>query len=225
MIPQGIVMCKESRKILNELENLASQHDITTLVKPSEIMMADFICLKYYTNPMINMIRSKVKSIKSCQSKHFTIDYWANMIGKILYNKPGINRDYNIGIPGDVYSFECICRYLVVDYSISDAFDIYTIITTHTLSSIQNAIRIAKSNNVYNIQYIKAILDKERKIADIKREEVQKIIDREDKSNDILSRVKVINTKADMKEVVDNWEQIQENARLNTMFNNIYGGN
>lgn len=225
MIPQGMVMCRESRKILNELSGIASKYNRTTIVKPSEIMMADFVCLKYYTNPVINIIKSKIKSMKSCTSKHFNIEYWVDIVNRILYNKNGVCREYNIGIPGDITSFECICRYLVVDYSINDAYDIYMVITTHTLQSIQNAIRIAKQNNVYNIQYIKTILDKEKAVSDIRRTELQELINKENKSNSILDRVKVVNSQEDMKEVSNNWEQIQENAKLSSMFDDIYGGN
>lgn len=222
MIPQGMVMCRESRKILNELGNLASKYNITTLVTPSEIMMADFMCLRYYTNPVINIIRTRIKTMKSKNSKHFTVEYWLNVISKILYCKNGTCRDYSVGLPGNIDSFALLSKYLIVDYSIADAYDIYTMITTHTQESIRNAIRIAKQNNVYNIQYLRTIIEKERAISNIKNDKLQVLINKENDSNKILDRVKVVNTEEDMEEVKDNWEKMQENATLEKMFNEIY---
>lgn len=222
MIPQDMVMCRESRKILNELGNLASKYNITTLVTPSEIMMADFMCLRYYTNPVINVIRTRIKTMKSKNSKHFTVEYWLNVISKILYCKNGTCRDYSVGLPGNIDSFALLSKYLIVDYSIADAYDIYTMITTHTQESIRNAIRIAKQNNVYNIQYLRTIIEKERAILNIKNDKLQVLINKENDSNKILDRVKVVNTEEDMEEVKDNWEKMQENATLEKMFNEIY---
>lgn len=222
MIPQDMVMCRESRKILNELGNLASKYNITTLVTPSEIMMADFMCLRYYTNPVINVIRTRIKTMKSKNSKHFTVEYWLNVISKILYCKNGTCRDYSVGLPGNIDSFALLSKYLIVDYSIADAYDIYTMITTHTQESIRNAIRIAKQNNVYNIQYLRTIIEKERAISNIKNDKLQVLINKENDSNKILDRVKVVNTEEDMEEVKDNWEKMQENATLEKMFNEIY---
>lgn len=222
MIPQDMVMCRESRKILNELCNLASKYNITTLVTPSEIMMADFMCLRYYTNPVINVIRTRIKTMKSKNSKHFTVEYWLNVISKILYCKNGTCRDYSVGLPGNIDSFALLSKYLIVDYSIADAYDIYTMITTHTQESIRNAIRIAKQNNVYNIQYLRTIIEKERAISNIKNDRLQVLINKENDSNKILDRVKVVNTEEDMEEVKDNWEKMQENATLEKMFNEIY---
>lgn len=222
MIPQDMVMCRESRKILDELGNLASKYNITTLVTPSEIMMADFMCLRYYTNPVINVIRTRIKTMKSKNSKHFTVEYWLNVISKILYCKNGTCRDYSVGLPGNIDSFALLSKYLIVDYSIADAYDIYTMITTHTQESIRNAIRIAKQNNVYNIQYLRTIIEKERAISNIKNDKLQVLINKENDSNKILDRVKVVNTEEDMEEVKDNWEKMQENATLEKMFNEIY---
>lgn len=222
MIPQDMVMCRESRKILDELGNLASKYNITTLVTPSEIMMADFMCLRYYTNPVINVIRTRIKTMKSKNSKHFTVEYWLNVISKILYYKNGTCRDYSVGLPGNIDSFALLSKYLIVDYSIADAYDIYTMITTHTQESIRNAIRIAKQNNVYNIQYLRTIIEKERAISNIKNDKLQVLINKENDSNKILDRVKVVNTEEDMEEVKDNWEKMQENATLEKMFNEIY---
>lgn len=222
MIPQDMVMCRESRKILNELGNLASKYNITTLVTPSEIMMADFMCLRYYTNPVINVIRTRIKTMKSKNSKHFTVEYWLNVVSKILYCKNGTCRDYSVGLPGNIDSFALLSKYLIVDYSIADAYDIYTMITTHTQESIRNAIRIAKQNNVYNIQYLRTIIEKERAISNIKNDKLQVLINKENDSNKILDRVKVVNTEEDMEEVKDNWEKMQENATLEKMFNEIY---
>ena len=222
MIPQDMVMCRESRKILNELGNLASKYNITTLVTPSEIMMADFMCLRYYTNPVINVIRTRIKTMKSKNSKHFTVEYWLNVISKILYCKNGTCRDYSVGLPGNIDSFVLLSKYLIVDYSIADAYDIYTMITTHTQESIRNAIRIAKQNSVYNIQYLRTIIEKERAISNIKNDKLQVLINKENDSNKILDRVKVVNTEEDMEEVKDNWEKMQENATLEKMFNEIY---
>lgn len=222
MIPQNMVMCRESRKILDELSNLASKYNITTLVTPSEIMMADFMCLRYYTNPVLNVIRTRIKTMKSKNSKHFTVEYWLNVVSKILYCKNGTCRDYSVGLPGNIDSFALLSKYLIVDYSIADAYDIYTMITTHTQESIRNAIRIAKQNNVYNIQYLKTIIEKERAISNIKNDKLQVLINKENDSNKILDRVKVVNTEEDMEEVKDNWEKMQENATLEKMFNEIY---
>ena len=74
MIQPNIMMSREARRLLNELESLAGQYKTSTLVTPQQVYIADQITQKYYTAPILNAIKSKVKALKNRSSKHFTIE-------------------------------------------------------------------------------------------------------------------------------------------------------
>lgn len=223
MVQQNYSMSREARTIISHLDDLASQHNITQLVTPSEIMMADLLCLKYYTAPIISMINQKIKKMKKVGSKHFVPSYWLNVIDGIWYNNSSVKREYQIGLYGSIDSFGYISSYIPTDYSIKDAYEIYCMITTHTPMAVLNAIHIAKANNVYNIYYVKAVIEKEQAVANIRKQEIQSIIDKEKESDRILSKEKVHNTEDDIEMMKQNWSNTKANAELESMFNKLYG--
>lgn len=223
MIPQNMMMCKETRTLLTELELLASEHSITKLVTPSEIMMGDLLCLRFYTAPALNVIKQRIKKMKKLSSKNFETTYWIDILTKILVNQSGTMREYVVGIPGSVDSFTCVSKYLITDYSIKDAYNIYKLITTHTPEIINSAIITARNQKVYNIHYIKAIIERMNAESNIRRTEIQAIIDREERSNKILHKEKVSNTEEDVVNAINHWNSTKENAELEKKIKELYG--
>lgn len=218
-------MCRETRAVLNYLDNIAKENNVSLMVTPSEIMTGDLLCLRYYTQPILNIIANKIKKVKNKTSKQFKCEYWLNIMNKLFVNTGEVKREYQVILPPSVESFELISTYMPVDYNIKEAYMIYNTCITHTLSNIQYAVRVAQQNKVYNINYINAILKKEQAIANIKRQEIQDIIAKEDKSNVILYRPKVNNTEEEVKSAVKHWEDMKINAEIEAIFNGLYGDN
>lgn len=217
MIPQ-VMMNREARKLLESLDSLASQYSISTLVTQKQVYIAEQITQKYYTAPILNAIKSKVKQLKKKSSKHFTIEHWISVLDCMFQSNASVKRDMsNVNIIDADIGYEGFCiisKYLITDYSIQDAGTIYNIVGKYTPDRIQSAINVAKSNNVYNIQYINAILEKEQALSNIKKQGINKMRERIDNSNSILDKKLVQHSIIDMATNQYNWEQEKENAEL-----------
>lgn len=227
MIPQNLAMSREARKLLNELELMAMQHNITTIVTPSQIFVADQIVQKYYTAPILNCIKSKVKGLKNVSSKHFTVEHWVSVLDSIFVTNTSVRRENShmqiigstIGLPG----FNIISKYMITDYSLQDAEKIHQLVLKYTDMDIQKAVDIAVSNKVYNVQYISAILEREQALSNMRKEEMAKLRERAEDSNHILNKPKVEHSVLDMAVSQYNWEQAKQNAELERMLEEKFG--
>ena len=227
MIPQNLSMSRESRKILNELEILAQSNNTSTLVTPTQVYLTDQLIMKYYTAPILNAIKSKIKQLHKKSSKHFTVEHWVSVLDTIFQNNSSVKRESPItvvdtdqaGIQGFIY----ISRFLITDYSIEDAKMIFDVIHRYTPEMIKDAISKSASNKIYNIQYVNAILEKEQALSNIKKQEINKLRERADNSNSILNRQKVEHTPMDMAVSQYNWEQQRQNAELERKMQEMFG--
>lgn len=227
MIPQNLAMSRETRKLLNDLESLASQYNITTLVTPSQIYVADQLTQKYYTAPISNTIKSKVKLLKSKSSKHFTVEHWISVLDSIFASNGGVRRegsavqtiDGHTGLQG----FQLLIKYLPADYSINDAEMVYNVAHRYTEESIRNAIRTATTNRVYNIQYVNAVLEREQALSNMRKQEIDRLRERASSSNSVLNRQKVEHSAIDMAISQYNWEQAKNNADLEQRMRKMFG--
>ena len=228
MMPQKQMMSREARKLLNELEILASQYNITTLVTSGQIYTADQITIKYYTAPILNAIKSKVKCLKKKSSKHFTVEHWVPVLDSIFQNNMGVRRDGSVVQVVDAndigyQGFQLLSRYLIADYSISDAEMIYKIVHTYDSNMIHDAIRTAINNKVYNVQYVNAILEREQALSNMKKQEFQKLRERADNASSILDRHKIQHSVMEVAASQYNWEKKKENAELEKKMHEIFG--
>lgn len=221
-------MSREARKLLNDLEVLASQYNITTLVTPSQIYVADQLIQKYYTAPILNAIKSKVKSLKTKSSKHFTVEHWVSVLDSMFTNNMGVRREmsavqiidgHDIGLQG----FQLLIKYLPIDYSINDAEMIYNVVHKYTDESIRNAIRTAMTSRVYNIQYINAVLEREQALSNIRKQEINKLRERANNSNSVLDKQKVERSAIDNAISQYNWEQAKSNSELEQKMKAMFG--
>lgn len=222
MIP-NMKMCRESRIILEELDILANTYGVTNLVTPYHVYMADKIVLKYYTNPVINMIRSKMKNIKKKSSKHFTSEYWFGICETLFKDNINVKRENYIYDREDAEAFSVLSGYMLTDYGVNECKIIHMIIAENTTISIRNAINIATKNNVYNIMYVKTILDRNNAERNIGIEGIKKTVLKIDKSSKILDEQKVLNTPLDIATAQYNWKQAQDNAILEQKMRQIMG--
>jgi hypothetical protein len=203
------------------------QHNITTIVTPSQIFVADQIVQKYYTAPILNCIKSKVKGLKNVSSKHFTIEHWVSVLDSIFVNNTSVRRegsqiqaiDATIGLSG----FNIISKYMITDYGQQDADKIHQLVLRYTDIDIQKAVNIAVGNKVYNVQYISAILEREQALSNMRKEEMAKLRERVNNSNHILNRQKVEHSVLDMATNQYNWEQAKQNAELERMLEEKFG--
>ena len=163
-------MHRTSRDLLLKLENLARQNNITTIVTLGEIYQCDQLVMKYYINPVLNVIENKLKHIGKKTSKHFSIQYWVTIIETTLSNNMSVRRDnWNYVIdkntPPTIY--QLINNYMPCDYGDNDARTIFELINKYSKDMIVNAINVGKNNNVYSIQYVKAVVEKEQALSNI----------------------------------------------------------
>lgn len=227
MIPQNLAMCRESRKLLNDLDVLASEHGCSTLVTPTQIYVADQITLKYYTAPVFNAIKSKVRSMKNISSKHFTVVHWVSVLNSMFAYNSGVKRemshvhsiDDSVGNDG----FVMLSRYLVADYGLHESEMIYDIVHKYSSIMIKDAVSIATKNNVYNIQYVNAILEKDQALSNIRKQELERLRERVNKSKSILDKKKVSHTIMDVASSQHNWQETKNNAELERKLKEMFG--
>ena len=229
MIPQNLAMSREARKLLNELDTMAQNNNITALVTPSQIYVADQLTMKYYTAPILNAIKSKVNQLKNKSSKHFTVEHWVSVLNSMFQSNMGVQRDNSPvqiieGHDNGTVGFELISKFLPVDYSTVDAEIIYVICHTYTDDMIKASIRVAMENKVYNIQYIKAVLERAQALSNMKRQEIEKIRAKADNSNSVLDKQIVQHSVLDIATSQYGWEQAKANAELERKLTEKFGG-
>lgn len=221
-------MHRESRKLLQELEKLAKQNNITTIVTLGEIYQCDQLIMKYYINPVLNVINNKLKHIGKKTSKHFGIQYWVTIIETTLGNNTSVQRDNWSGIidrntPPAVY--QLINNYMPCDYGDNDTNTIIELIRKYSSDSIIKAINVGKSNNVYSIQYVKAVIEKEQALSNIHKQKIEDLASKAESAVSVLDRGKVENTIMDVASAIHNWDKAKEDAELIAQFNAMFGGN
>jgi hypothetical protein len=217
-------MCRESKRILQELEIAAQNYNIGTIVTPVHVYIADQLVLKYFAAPMINAIKSKIKNMQTRSSKHFTIDYWVPVLEHMFTMNTNARRDRSVVDIIEVtinQSLRWISAYMLTDYSLYDAETIYSIAHRYTEAMIYNAIQTARSNNVFNIQYVNAILERAMAMANIEQDKINRLADKAESSSSILDKPKVQNTPLDVATAQYNWQRLQEDAELERRFNEI----
>lgn len=215
--------------MLTELETLAQQNSTSTLVTLTQIYIAEQVTLKYYTAPILNMIKSKVKQLKKKSSKHFTIEHWVSVLDTIFASNGSVRRENSVvqlvdGNDIGNQGFQIISKYLPVDYSMNDAETIYKMVHTYEPHRVQNACHIAINNNVYNIQYVNAILEKEQALSNIKKQGIEELNKRAESATEILNKQKIQHTIMDVAASQYSWEQQKQNAELERMMNEMLGG-
>lgn len=228
MIPQNIMMSREARRLLNELDTLAGQYKTSTLVTPQQVYIADQITQKYFTAPILNAIKSKVNALKNRSSKHFTIEHWVSVLDSMFASNGSVRREgsivQSVEVDDGYLGFQSIIKYLVTDYGSRDAGEIYEIVHKYSNDMIDNAISIAKQNKVYNIQYVKAVLEKEQALSNIRQKELNNLRNKVEDSNHILNRQKVEHSVLDMATTQYDWEKAKQNAELERKMQGLIGG-
>jgi len=221
-------MSREARRLLNELDTLAGQYKTSTLVTPQQVYIADQITQKYFTAPILNAIKSKVNALKNRSSKHFTIEHWVSVLDSMFASNGSVRREgsivQSVEVDDGYLGFQSIIKYLVTDYGSRDAGEIYEIVHKYSNDMIDNAISIAKQNKVYNIQYVKAVLEKEQALSNIRQKELNNLRNKVEDSNHILNRQKVEHSVLDMATTQYDWEKAKQNAELERKMQGLIGG-
>lgn len=219
-----LAMCRESRKIFEELDRQASMNDVQGLITPAHIYICDRLICEYYTAPIINILKQRIKAVKNKEWKHFTIEYWEPVIRKSLKNAASTHRDIaGIGCDNQDGFTYIVTNYLIADYSITDAITLNKLVNNTPLASIKYACEEAKRYGVREIRYINAIIDKER----AKQEEKTRAI--ANLSNKIKGSDRLIQTQTHTHTVMDiasaqyNYEKAKENAELERKFKEAFG--
>ena len=220
-------MHRQSRELLKELEKLAKQNNITTIVTLGEIYQCDQLVMKYYISPVLNVIHSKLKHIGKKMSKHYSIQYWVTIIETTLGNNMSVQRDdwsgvIDKGAPPVIYQY--INNYMPCDYGDNDARTILDLMHRCSDDMLMKAINVGKQNNVYSIQYVKAVIEKEQALSNIKKQGIERLADKAESATSILDRGKVDNSIMDVASASYNWSKATEDAELIAQFNAMFGG-
>jgi hypothetical protein len=219
-----LMMCRESRKIFDELNRQASINDVQGIITPAHVYICDRLICEYYTAPMINILKQRIKSIKKKEWKHFTIEYWEPVIRKTLKNVIGTHRDVtDIGYDNQEAFTYVISNYLIADYSISDAVMLNRLVNNTPLVSIKYACEEAKKYGVREIRYINAIIDKEKAKQEEKVRSISMLSDRISQSDRLMQRQTHTHTMMDIASAQYNYEQAKQNAELERKFMEAFG--
>lgn len=220
-----LTMCRESRKIFDELNRQASMYDVQGIITPAHIYICDKLICEFYTAPMINILKTRIKSVKKKEWKHFTIEYWEPVIRQSLKNAPSAHRqNYDIGFDNQDGFTYIISNYLIADYSISDAIMLNRLVNNTTLAMIKYACEEAKRYNVREIRYINAIIDKERAKQEEKMRSINALSDKISQSDKLTDVPTHRHTIMDIASAVHNYENAMQNAELERKLKELYGG-
>lgn len=217
-----LVMSRESRKIFDELNRQASINNVQGIITPAHVYICDRLICEYYTAPMINIIKQRLKSVRNKEWKHFTIEYWEPVIRKTLKNVVGTHRDTtDIGVDNQEGFTYVIQNYLIADYSIADAIMLNKLVNSVPFVSIKYACEEAKKYNVREIRYINAIIDKERARQEEKIRSINNLSDKISKSDKLIDTTTHSHTIMDIASAQYNYENAKQNADLERMFEDM----
>ena len=215
-----LVMCKKSREIIDGLDEFAHSRNAQRLTTPGQVYMCDYLVLTFmYAPAILTFIKSDIK--KSPNPKKFDITYWKPE--RIHLQRS--DRDMSDTGVNNLDGFkQIVMNYLLVDYSINDALAINRLCERNTASEIETAVGIAKRANVYSIPYLTAILDRmfiERMTKDAQTAEINKRV----AENDIkLTKERIVkHTPLELAQMQYEWEEKEENARLEKLFKEKFG--
>lgn len=219
-----LAMCRESKKIFEELDRQASMNNVQGLTTPAHIYICDRLICEYYTAPMINILKQRIKGVRNKEWKHFTIEYWEPVIRKNLKNATSTHRDItDIGCDNQDGFTYIISNYLIADYSISDAIMLNRLVNSTPLASIKYACEEAKKYGVREIRYINAIIDKERAKQEEKVRSIGALSDKISQSDKLIQTQTHRHTMMDIASAQYNYEQARKNAELERMFKEVFG--
>jgi hypothetical protein len=219
-----LVMCRESRKILDELDRQASANDVQGIITPAHIHICDMLVCEYYTAPIINILKQRIKAVKNKEWKHFTIEYWEPVIRKNLKNALSTHRDITgIGCDNQEAFHYIISDYLIADYSITDAIMLNRLVSNTPLASIKYACDEAKKYGVREIRYINAIIDKERAKQEEKIRSINNLSAKIGQSSSIMQTETHRHTIMDIASAQYNYEEAKKNAELDRKFREMFG--
>lgn len=220
-----LVMCRESRKVFDELERQALMNNVQGLITPAHVYICDRLICEYYTAPIINILKQRIKSVKNKEWKHFTIEYWEPVIRNSLRNATGTHREtiVNIGCDNQDGFTHVIADYLIADYSITDAIMLNRLINSVPLASIKYACDEAKRYGVREIRYINAIIDKERAKQEEKIRSINNLSAKIGESDKLTQIQTHRHTIMDVASAQYNYEKAKQDAELERQFREAFG--
>lgn len=220
-----LTMSRESRKIFDELNRQASINDVQGIITPAHVYICDKLVCEFYTTPMINILKTRIKSVRKKEWKHFTIEYWEPVIRQSFKNAPSAHRqNYDVGCSNQDGFTYIITNYLIADYSISDAIMLNKLVNNTTLEMIKYACEEAKRYNVREIRYINAIIDKERAKQEEKVRAINNLSSKIEQSDKLNNTETHRHTIMDIASAVHNYENAVQNAELERKLKELYGG-
>lgn len=219
-----LTMCRESKKIFDELNRQASMNNVQGLITPAHIYICDRLICEYYTAPLVNILKQRIKGVRNKEWKHFTIEYWEPVIRKNLKNAASTHREItDIGCDNQDGFTYIISNYLIADYSISDAIMLNRLVNNTPLASIKYACEEAKKYGVREIRYINAIIDKERAKQEEKVRSIGALSDKISQSDKLIQTQTHRHTMMDIASAQYNYEKAKQNAELERMFKEVFG--
>jgi uncharacterized protein YlaI len=222
-------MSRDARKVFQMIDDLCQKHGVQGETNPGHIYMCDMLLVRFYAQPIINILRTRINSMKHKETKHFTFEYWVSAIVNMLRNNTSAIRQGAVipdWLPRDtdeaVRSFaHIVSRYLLVDYGYDDMVMIQRIVNVYTYDEIVKACIVGSSNRVYEVRYISAVLEKERAKEQVRVNKMQVIENRAAESNRLLDRPIHTHTIMDIASMEYTWSQKRENARIEREFDEM----
>jgi len=227
-------MSRDSRKIFQLLDDMAVKYNVQCEISPVHIHMCEIVMMKYNVMPVVNILKSRIQSVKQVQDKHVSFEYWFPVIANMLKNNNSavrknwtrdpvwFNSDTD-AMNAAIAAFSVLIgNYLLTDYSYSDMMIVMELSYSYALSDITKACDIGRNNKVYDVKYIRAIVEKERMKRVIEDQVRATIQDKVRVSTDKINKVEVHrHTPLDIAGAVGKWNQAIENAKLEKKFNDM----
>lgn len=176
-------MSREARRLINFLNEEAKIHGVQGFTISAHLYIADYISVSYYMAPIINMIKSRIRSSNK-QYKQFTTEYWLPIIESMMSKQNGVKRIYDgMGISpiltdNITQQYEKLTDFIGSDYSISEAEAILRIVNTTGYNRLCDACNEAQKYGASSALYVQSVLNSIAKQDDTKNRIIQQLTEK-----------------------------------------------
>lgn len=211
-----------ARSIISVLVSFCMKHSLEPVYPPSDIMVLEYMLIEHSAPAVQVMLQTKMKNTRTITIKHASLKYWISLLQNMLKSNVSAKRTdpYIVdwlpvqeSIREEIYDMLCN-GFLITDYGYQQMCSMQKISNSYKPYDVEKACNSARSNNVYDLSYVLAILEKKSAMDDIDMMKRKRLDDKIKKSNELLTPKAHTHNIMDIAVIADSWQQMIENAEL-----------
>lgn len=217
--------------MFQSIDDICSRHKMQGEYTPASVYMCDMLMIRFYSQPVINILRGQIGRLKNREDKHYTFDYWIPVLSNMLKNNKSASKpnaivpDWDVRHGDDVIqSFAYIIgSYVLTDYSYEDMVIIQRIVNTYQYSDITYACAVGRGNNVYEPRYINAVLSKELAKKQVQVQKIHELTTKIEASDKLLNKSIHNHSILDIASMQYRWDKKLQDSELERKAKEVFG--